>query len=158
MAFWTSERGEYRITSDPDAVDLDAVHAFLTTAYWAAGIPREVVARAVQGSIPFSLFHQDRQIGFARVVTDRATYAYLADVYVIEAYRGRGHGRWLIEVLMSHPDLQGLRRLGLVTRDAHELYRPYGFRALAAPERHMELTRPDVYRGSDGRHALNPSG
>ena len=141
-----AERGEFRVSSDPRDVDLDAVHAFLTRSYWAEGVPREIVAKAIAGSIPFSLFHVKEQIGFARVITDHATYAYLADVYVLEEYRGRGLGRWLIEVLMSHPDLQGLRRIGLVTRDAHKLYEPFGFHALAAPERHMELTRPNIYR------------
>ena len=140
------ERGEFRISSDPRDVDLDAIHAFLSRSYWAEGIPREILVKAIAGSIPFSLLEGKRQIGFARVITDRATYAYLADVYVLEDYRGRGLGRWLIEVVMSHPDLQGLRRLGLVTRDAHKLYEPFGFHALAAPERHMELTRPNIYR------------
>jgi GNAT superfamily N-acetyltransferase len=140
------KRGEFHITCDPAAVDCDAVHAYLTQSYWAEGISLALVARAVAGSIPFSLFHGATQIGFARVISDRATYAYLADVYVLEAYRGQGLGRWLIDVVMRHSDLQGLRRFGLVTRDAHELYAAVGFTALAAPERHMEISRPDLYR------------
>ena len=141
-----AERGEYRVTSDPAAVDVDAVHAFLTTSYWADGISRELVARAIAGSLPFSLFVGTAQIGFARVITDRATYGYLADVYVLTAYRGQGLGKWLIDVVMAHPDLQGLRRLGLVTRDAHALYARVGFSPLAAPDRHMELHRAGLYK------------
>jgi GNAT superfamily N-acetyltransferase len=141
-----ARRGDYTITTDPSDVDIDAVHAFLTNAYWARGIPRDVMERAVAGSLPFSLFHGERQIGFARVITDRATYAYLADVYVLEEYRGQGLGTWLIEVVVAHPDLQGLRRLSLVTRDAHSLYRKFGFAELATPEQHMEIARPGVYR------------
>ncbi|MEO8334883.1 MAG: GNAT family N-acetyltransferase [bacterium] len=134
-----AERGEFTITADPDAVDLVAVHAFLTHAYWSEGIAASVVARAIAGSIPFSLFHGAAQVGFARVITDRATYGYLADVYVLEGYRGQGLGQWLIECIMRHPDLQSLRRFGLVTRDAHDLYRKAGFSALSTPDRHMEI-------------------
>ncbi len=142
----TLDADEYRISSDPEAVDLDAVHAFLIGAYWSVGIPRELVARAIAGSIPFSLFAGERQIGFARAITDRATYGYLADVYVLEEFRGRGLGRRLIAAVMAHPDLQGLRRLALVTRDAHSLYAPFGFSPLATPDRHMEIVRPGLYQ------------
>ncbi len=142
----TIRRGLYTITTAAADVDIDAVHAFLANSYWARGIPRDLMVRAVAGSLPFSLFHGERQIGFARVITDRATYAYLADVYVLEEYRGQGLGSWLIEVVVAHPDLQGLRRLALVTRDAHSLYRKFGFTELAAPEQHMEIARPGVYR------------
>jgi GNAT superfamily N-acetyltransferase len=138
--------GDYRIVVGAAAVDVDAVHAFLATSYWAEGIPRDLVARAVAGSLPFSLLHGDRQVGFARVVTDRATYAYLADVYVLAAHRGRGLGRWLVATVLAHPDLQGLRRFMLATRDAHALYAAFGFRPLAAPDRHMEIARPGLYR------------
>ena len=137
---------EYRISSDPADVDLDAVHAFLTRSYWAEGISRELVARAIAGSIPFSLLHGAALVGFARVITDRATYAYLADVFVLEAHRGQGLGRRLVEAAMAHPDLQGLRRFGLVTRDAHALYASVGFTPLAHPERHMEISRSGLYR------------
>jgi GNAT superfamily N-acetyltransferase len=134
-------RERYTISCDSEAVDVDAVHAFLTTSYWAEGISRELVERAVRGSLNFSLFHDDSQVGFARVVTDRATFAYLCDVYVLEAHRGHGLGKWLIETLMAHPELQGLRRLSLVTHDAHSLYARVGFTPLRAPERHMEKAR-----------------
>lgn len=143
-----AERGEFSITTDPSAVDIEAVHAFLTRAYWSEGIPAELVARAIAGSIPFSLFHGTKQIGFARVITDRTTFGYLADVYVLEAYRGQGLGRWLVECILQHPDLQTLRRFALVTRDAHSLYRQAGFSALTAPDRHMEIVRQVVYTDS----------
>lgn len=145
----TITNGDFHITSDADAVDVDAVHAFLSTSYWATGIPRDLVARAIANSLPFSLFHDTRQVGFARVITDRATYGYLADVYVLESYRGQGLGRWLIQVVMAHPDLQGLRRMGLVTRDTHGLSAPFGFVPLAAPERHMEAHRANPYQRAD---------
>ena len=147
-----AHRDAYTITTDAARFDVEAIHAFLSTSYWAAGIPIDIVRRAIAGSLAFGLLHGDRQIGFARLITDRATFAYLADVYVLEAYRGQGLGRWLIETVLAHPDVQGLRRLMLVTRDAHALYAPFGFRALAAPDRHMEIARPNLYRsaGAEG--------
>ena len=145
-----TERDGFRISDDPAAVDVAAVHAFLTEAYWSRGISRELVARAIAGSLPFSLLRLGKQVGFARVITDRATYGYLADVYVLESFRGRGLGRWLVETIMAHPDLQGLRRIGLVTRDAHAMYRAVGFTALAAPDRHMEISRPGLYLSPPG--------
>lgn len=140
-------RGAHTVTTDPARLDLDAVHAFLVSAYWCAGIPREVLRRAVANSLCFSLLEDGRrQVGLARVATDAATFAYLMDVYVLAERRGRGLGRWLIECVMAHPSLAGLRRFSLVTADAHGLYRPFGFTPLAHPERHMELVRPDIYR------------
>lgn len=141
---WT--RGELTITTDPARVDRAAVRAFLAGSYWAEGIPSEIVDRSIDGSIPFALFDGPRQIGFARAITDRATFAYLADVYVLDEYRGRGLGTWLVEAVMSHPDLQGLRRWMLVTRDAHGLYEKFGFTALSKPERVMEIAKPDIYK------------
>ena len=126
-------------------MDLDAIHAYLSRSYWAEGVPREIVERSLLGSLAFGLFHGGRQVGLARVVTDRATFAYLCDVYVLEEHHGRGLGRWLIESVMAHPDLQGLRRFSLVTRDAHALYNTFGFSALASPDGHMEIVRPGLY-------------
>jgi ribosomal protein S18 acetylase RimI-like enzyme len=137
---------ELVVTSDPAAVDLDAVHAFLRTSYWSEDIPREVVARAIANSIPFSVKQGATQVGFARVITDRATFAYLSDVYILEAYRGKGLARRLMDAVMAHPDLQGLRRFSLTTRDAEGLYRRYGFTELATPARHLEIIRPGMYR------------
>jgi GNAT superfamily N-acetyltransferase len=127
-------------------MDLDAIHAYLTRSYWAEGISKELVARSMAGSLCFGLLDAERQIGFARVVTDRATYAYLCDVYVLEDYQSRGLGTWMMRELMTHPDLQGLRRFGLVTRDAHGLYEKCGFTPLANPTGYMEIARPGLYR------------
>lgn len=139
-------RDGYRISSESTAMDVDAIHAYLTRSYWAEGIPRELVERSVRGSLCFGLFSEREQIGFARVITDRATFAYLCDVYVLEAHRGRGLSKWLMEVVLAHPDLQGLRRFLLATRDAHDLYWRYGFAPTARPERFMEMVRPDIYK------------
>ncbi len=139
-------RGEFTISTDPSRLDRAAIAAFLTTSYWATGVPRSVVDRAIDGSLSFGLFEGARQIGFARVVTDRATFAYLADVYVLEEYRGRGLALWMMETIRAHPELQKLRRWMLATRDAHALYRKVGFVALAQPERLMEIADPDIYR------------
>jgi GNAT superfamily N-acetyltransferase len=139
-------QGEFLITTDAARVDVDAIHAYLTRSYWAEGIPRTVVAMSIEDSLCFSLFDGTRQVGFARVITDRATFAYLCDVYVLETYQGRGLGKWLMRELLTHPDLQGLRRFVLVTRDAHGLYEPLGFRSPPDPARYMEIVRPDVYK------------
>lgn len=139
-------RGAFVITTDASRFDLDAITAFLARSYWAEAIPREIVARAIAGSLAFGLFDGARQIGFARAVTDRATFAYLADVYVLEEYRGRGLGKWLTETVLSHPELQGLRRWVLVTRDAHRLYAGFGFTPPANPAGYMEIARPGIYK------------
>ncbi len=130
--------GDIVVTTDPSRFDLDVVHGFLATSYWARGIPRDVVARAMDRSLCFGAFEGDRQIGFARVISDRATFAYLSDVFVLESHQGRGVGKRLMAAIVSHPELQGLRRWALFTRDAHGLYRQYGFRAPRYPERLME--------------------
>ena len=140
-----SIRSPYRISDDPEDVDLDVVHGFLTTSYWARGIPREVVERSIRNSIPFSLRDGTRQIGFARVVSDRATFGYLADVFVVDEHRGRGLGAWLVDTVLRHPELQGLRRWLLATRDAHGLYAGHGFTALADPTIYMTIHDPAIY-------------
>lgn len=144
--FVEERQDNFLISTDPSRLDAHAIHAYLDRSYWAAGIPVEVVERAIRGSLCFGLYDGDRQIGFARTVTDRATFAYLADVYVLESYRGRGLSKWMMRVIMAHPDLQGLRRFSLATKDAHGLYAQFGFTPLAHPDRHMEIARPDVYR------------
>ena len=143
-------RDGFIISTDPARIDLDVVHGFLAGSYWAEGIPREVVRRSIEHSLCFGLYQDRRQIGFARVITDRATFAYLGDVFVLEAFRGHGLARWLLEVIQSHPELQGLRRWVLLTRDAHALYRQVGWSSLAAPDRYMERWFKDVYRTADG--------
>lgn len=139
------QKESYRITTDPNQIDVDAVHAYLTASYWAKGIPRETVAKSIRQSLSFGLFEGARQIGLARIISDRATFAYLCDVYVLEDYRGRGLARWLMESVVAHPDLMGLRRFVLVTRDAHGLYEKFGFTALKRPEGFMEIVQPDIY-------------
>lgn len=140
------QRGEYTISTDAGRLDLAVIHGFLTASYWARGIPREVVERSITGSLPFGLYHGDQQIGFARVISDFATYAYIGDVFVLEEYRGQGLGTWLMEAVVACPELQGLRRWTLATRDAHALYRKVGFTSLHSPDRWMERWFPDVYQ------------
>ena len=129
----------YEISTDPGRLQLDAIHSYLVRSYWSPGVPRAVVERAIANSLCFGLYLAESQVGFARVVTDRATFAYLADVYVLEEHRGQGLSKRLVETIQGHPDLQGLRRFLLATKDAHGLYAQFGFRPLAAPERVMEL-------------------
>ena len=136
----------YEITCDKTRFDVVAIHRFLTQSYWSPGIPLAVVKRAIANSLCFGVLLADQQIAFARVITDRATFAYLADVYVIPEHRGRGLSVRLMEQVVQHPELQGLRRMLLATRDAHSLYTRFGFRPLAAPETMMEVHDPGVYR------------
>lgn len=131
----------YRISTDQSEMDVDAIHAYLTRSYWAEGISRELVERSIRGSLCFGLFNGPEQIGFARAITDRATYAYLADVYILEDHRGTGLGKRLVAAVLAHPDLQGLRRIVLRTRDAHGLYSQFGFVPATRPESLMELPR-----------------
>jgi ribosomal protein S18 acetylase RimI-like enzyme len=138
-------RGPYSVTADRRRIDVDAVHGFLTRSFWARGISKGLVAKSIAHSLSFGLFDERAQIGFARVVTDSSTYAYLCDVYVLEDYRGRGLGKWMMAFVMAHPELQGLRRFQLVTRDAHGLYRPFGFKTPSHPERCMEIFRSGMY-------------
>ena len=140
------KRDRYTISTDPRRLDLDAIHGFLVRSYWAEGIPRAVVARSIDHSLCFGLYEDERQIGFARAITDRAVVAFLSDVFVLEPWRGRGLGKWLVETVVSVPDLQGLRRWMLVTNDAHGLYRRIGFAPPVHPERLMEKVDPDPYR------------
>ena len=130
--------GAYLLTTDQARLDLEVVHSFSKTSYWAAGISADVVMRSVENSLAFGLFRGDEQVGFARVVTDYATFADLADVFVLEPHRGQGLGKWMMEVAFSYPEMQGLRRRILATRDAHELYRRYGFAGLENPRIFME--------------------
>jgi GNAT superfamily N-acetyltransferase len=131
-------RDGYLVSTDRSRLDLEVIHGYLSSSYWAAGVPEEVVRRSIEDSLCFGVYRGEEQVGFARVITDRATFAYLADVFVLEGHRGRGLGRWLVEVVLSHPELRGLRRWMLATRDAHELYRRYGFAELGRPGIFME--------------------
>jgi ribosomal protein S18 acetylase RimI-like enzyme len=145
MEYTDLTRGSYSVTADRRRIDVDAVHGFLTRCFWARGISKDLVAKSIAHSLCFGLFDDRAQIGFARVVTDSSTYAYLCDVYVLEQYRGQGLGKWMIEFVMEHPELQGLRRFQLVTRDAHGLYHRFGFKTPSDPGRHMEIFRPGMY-------------
>jgi GNAT superfamily N-acetyltransferase len=133
------------VTTDRSRLDLDVIHGFLTTSYWARGVPREVVARSTEHSLCFGAFDGDRQVGFARVISDRTTFAYICDVFTLESHRGQGVGKSLMAAITSHPELQGLRRRMLFTRDAHGLYRQFGFGAAGHPERLMEVVDSDPY-------------
>ena len=134
------------VTTDPGKIDRDLVHGFLAESYWSKGLPREVFERAIANAVCFSLYDGPAQVGFARVITDRATFAYLADVFVLAAHRGRGLSTLLMETIVAHPDLQGLRRWVLATRDAHGLYARYGFTPLQQPDLFMERWSPQVYQ------------
>ena len=139
-------RDPYLISTDKGKLDLPAVHRFLASAYWSPGVPFDIVQRAVEHSLVFGVYRGSEQIGFSRVITDFTTFAYLADVFILEAYRGEGLGTWLVQTIVAHPELQGLRRWLLATRDAHDLYRKVGFTPLNQPERFMEIWHPDIYR------------
>jgi len=140
------QRGEFAISTDRDRIDVESVHRFLSESYWAAGVPIEIVRRSIQNSLCFGIYSDDLQVGFARVITDYATFAYIADVYVLAEYRGQGLAKWLIDLIRAHPDLQGMRRWLLVTRDAHGLYSRAGFRPLENPSGWMEIRDHDVYK------------
>lgn len=140
-------RGSFTISTDKALLDPIAIHEFLSTkAYWSLNIPLETMLRSIEHSLCFGVYENSQQIGFARVITDYATIAYLGDVYVLEAYRGQGLSKWLMETIMSHPDLHGLRRWILLTGDAHGLYRQFGWTDIADPSRWMEIHDKNVYR------------
>jgi N-acetylglutamate synthase-like GNAT family acetyltransferase len=140
------QREGFAITTEASFFNVEFIHAFLSKSYWAENIPLETVQRSIDNSLCFGVFHLGRQIGFARVITDKATFAYIADVLIDDAYRGQGLSKWLMEEIMVHPDLQGLRRMMLATRDAHGLYTQFGFSELAFPERWMQIHQPDIYK------------
>jgi GNAT superfamily N-acetyltransferase len=143
---------EYEISTDPQRLDVDRIHRFLSTeAYWSPGVAREVVERSIAGSLPFGVYTDGgEQVGFARVVTDYATFAWIADVFVVQEHRGRGLGKRLVEAILSHGDLKGLRRWMLGTADAHELYRRYGFDELRDVRRFMALESGAAARHCSG--------
>ena len=155
-----THRPPYRLSTDPALLDLDVIHGFLSTCYWSPGIARSRVARAIEHSLCFGLYDTraarpaasagaqgpPAQVGFARVVTDRASFAYLCDVFVLEAHRGQGLSKFMMEAVVSHPDLRGLRRFCLMTRDAHRLYAQFGFQPMPDPTRYMELVDRTSFR------------
>jgi GNAT superfamily N-acetyltransferase len=140
---------EYEISTDTHRLDVEVIHKFLAEdSYWSPDIPRSIVERAIENSLCFGVYHRAAQVGFARVVTDKSTFALLADVFILKAHRGKGLSKWLMRCVVGHEDLQGLRRFLLLTSDAHGLYRQFGFDALGNPARFMEVLRQDIYRSS----------
>ncbi len=145
--YYEWERDGFCISTEHDRLDTDLIHTYLSeSSYWSRGVPREIVARSIAGALCFGIYQQHKQVGFARIITDCATFAYLTDVFVVDEYKGRGLGKWLVECMLAHPDVQGLRRWLLITKDAHGLYQQYGFQPLGHPEQGMEIHNPDIYR------------
>ncbi|SDH91099.1 N-acetylglutamate synthase, GNAT family [Vibrio xiamenensis] len=144
---------EFRVSSDPSELDFSVIYSFISTSYWAQGIPRETLQKAIDNSLCFGVYTQDnQQVGFARLVTDKATFAYLADVFIDQAYRGKGLSKRLIEAVTMHPEVQGLRRIVLATRDAHGLYQQFGFSPLDDPALFMQIVRPNIYQKHPEEH------
>jgi N-acetylglutamate synthase-like GNAT family acetyltransferase len=139
----------FRISTNNDELDLNVIHQFVSTSYWAQGIPKSTLEKAVLNSFCFGVFESSgSQVGFARLITDKATFAYLADVFILESHRGIGLSKWLVKTIVEHPDLQGLRRMVLATRDAHGLYSQYGFKPIENPEILMQIWHPNIYNKS----------
>jgi GNAT superfamily N-acetyltransferase len=144
------ERGDYLISTDRSRLNVELIHHFLSeTTYWAPGRTRDVVQRSIDNSLPFGIYKENDLVGFARIVTDYATFAWVADVFVLPEHRGQGLSKWLMEVILSHPELQGFRRWVLATKDAHSLYARFGFIALHRPERWMERPDPNMQESPD---------
>lgn len=144
IAEW--QNGEFTISTDRALLQIDAIHKFLSEeSYWAQNRTKEQTETAIKNSLPFGVYKGENQIGFARVVSDYATFAYIGDVYILNEFRGQGLSKWLMEIIVNYPDLQGLRRWVLATRDAHTLYEKFGFHALVHPERWMERPAPNAY-------------
>ncbi|MGF1742360.1 GNAT family N-acetyltransferase [Vibrio profundum] len=136
----------YHISTDPNNLDFDLIHSFVSQSYWAQGIPKQVLRNAITNSFCFGVYkNTGEQVGFARLITDKATFAYLADVFIVEAQRNKGLSKWLLSTIVSHEDLQGLRRIVLATRDAHSLYAQFGFTPIEHPNKLMQIWQPNVY-------------
>lgn len=135
----------FLISTDQNKLDIPMIYSFLTSSYWAKNVPRDIVEKSARNSLCFGIYNGSLQVGFARVISDYATYAYICDVFILDDYRGKGLSKWLMQCIMQHSELQGLRRWSLVTRDAHELYRKFGFTQLQKPERYMEILRIPPY-------------
>jgi len=141
---------QYKVSSAPEDISISVVHQFLSDSYWAKNIPLKTLQKAIDNSLCFSVIaessEQKELVGFARMITDKATFAYLADVFVLDSHRGNGLSKLLMKSILQHPDLQGLRRMVLATKDAHGLYQQFGFKKLASPDTFMELWDPNVYQ------------
>ena len=141
-------KDNYHISTDKEKLDIPFIHRFLSHSYWAENIPFDTVKRSIDGSINFGVYNGNQQVGFARVITDYASFGYLADVFIDENYRGLGLSKWLMQTIMGHPQLQGFRSWQLATKDAHGLYAQFGFKPLENPERIMRIVVPDIYKKS----------
>ena len=150
-------KGEYTSSVEREDQQVERIHAYLSRSYWAKGITLEKVATSVRNSLCVGVFHGGEQVGFSRVVTDRTTFAYLCDVYVLEEHRGKGLASWMMQIIKAHPDLQGLRRFLLATRDAHELYRRHGFATVKRPESLMEILNPAYFQNPEEPRAPDPT-
>ena len=139
------QQDDYQVDTDKARLQLDVIHNFLTQSYWSPGIDLALVQKAIDGSLCFGLYHGDSQVGYARLITDLASFGYLADVFILPEHRGKQLSKWLMDCVMSYPGVDGLRRIMLATRDAHGLYAQYDFKPLTLPERFMEVHRPDIY-------------
>jgi N-acetylglutamate synthase-like GNAT family acetyltransferase len=139
------KKDNYLISTDKAKLDFDIIYNFLTNCYWAKGISPETVKKSVENSECFGVYENEKLVGFARVISDKATIAYLGDVFILPAYRGKGLSKWLMACIMKHPEFQQFRRWILLTRDAHELYKQFGFKEIEKPDRYMELTNQEVY-------------
>jgi len=139
------QKDDFLISTDKNRIDIDYVHRFLSNSYWAKDIPRSTLKRCIDGALCFGVYHDSNQVGFARVITDEASFAYLADVFIDENYRGKGLSRWLVEEILAYPTLQGLRRFLLATRDAHGLYEKMGFKRIENIEPWMQIHNPEIY-------------
>lgn len=135
----------YDISNDNRLLDLEVIHGFISQSYWAKEIPKNLVERMIKNSLCFGLYYRGSQVGFARIISDHATFAYLADVFILPGHRGRGLSKALVQTILAHPELQGLRRWMLVTLDAQGLYGQFGFKPLEHPERHLEIHHPGIY-------------
>ena len=138
-------KDRFNISTEKEKMDVNLIHSFLTRSYWAEGISKEIIRRSIEGALCFGVFENDKQVGFARMITDKATFAYLADVFIIDEYRGLDLSKWLMEVIMSYPDLQGLRRMMLATKDAHGLYSQYGFKEVKNKQLFMQIFKKGMY-------------
>jgi GNAT superfamily N-acetyltransferase len=139
----------YEISTDKNLLDFEVIHKYLSEdSYWANGMPAEVLKTAIENSVCFGVFYLQQQIGFASVITDKATFAYIGNVFVLPGFRGKGLSKWLMQTIMAHPELQGLRRWLLATADAHGLYKQFGFKEISHPDRWMEIYTPGIYKGN----------
>lgn len=142
----THTKENYIISTDKSLLDISVIHGFLSTSYWSEDIPAAIVQKGIENSLCFGVYHDDKQVGFARVISDYSTFAYLADVFIIDEERGKGLSKWLMECILKHEELQGLRNFCLLTRDAHSLYAQYGFKNLDKPQNFMARKKDDFYK------------